>query len=61
MRYLENSYDKVTMKTEEARQVQRVYLDIKARFEQVKVEYMYHVVGYCELNLDPSLFCTLNA
>ena len=36
MRYLENSYDKVSMKTEEAKQVQRVYLDIKARFEQVR-------------------------
>jgi hypothetical protein len=35
MRYLENSYDKVSMKTEEAKQVQRVYLDIKSRFEQV--------------------------
>lgn len=34
MRYLENSYDKVSMKTEEAKQVQRVYLDIKGRFEQ---------------------------
>ena len=36
IRYLENSYDKVTMKTEEAKQIQRVYLDIKSRFEQVE-------------------------
>ncbi|XP_025111800.1 coiled-coil domain-containing protein 151-like [Pomacea canaliculata] len=33
MRSLENSYDKVIMKNEEAKQVQRIYLDIKARFE----------------------------
>lgn len=39
MRYLENSYDKVSMKTEEAKQVQRVYLDIKARFEQEAQNY----------------------
>ncbi|KAK3732532.1 hypothetical protein RRG08_030732 [Elysia crispata] len=39
MRYLENSYDKVTMKTEEAKQVQRVYLDIKNRFEVEAQEY----------------------
>lgn len=37
MRYLENSYDKVCMKNEEAKQVQRVYLDIKSRFEQVRL------------------------
>merc|ERR1711879_394554 len=39
MRYLENSYDKVTMKTEEAKQVQRVYLDIKNRFEVEAQQY----------------------
>ncbi|KAL8618412.1 hypothetical protein ACOMHN_050180 [Nucella lapillus] len=39
MRYLENSYDKVSMKTEEAKQVQRVYLDIKARFEEEAQNY----------------------
>lgn len=39
MRYLENSYDKVSMKTEEAKQVQRVYLDIKSRFEQEAQNY----------------------
>ena len=41
MRYLENSYDKVSMKTEEAKQVQRVYLDIKARFEQVRIMFSW--------------------
>ena len=35
MRYLENSYDKVCMKCEEAKQVKRVYEDIKSRFEEV--------------------------
>ncbi|XP_013080325.2 outer dynein arm-docking complex subunit 3-like [Biomphalaria glabrata] len=39
MRYLENSYDKVVLKTEEAKQVQRVYLDIKHRFEVEAQEY----------------------
>ncbi|XP_059149671.1 outer dynein arm-docking complex subunit 3-like isoform X3 [Physella acuta] len=39
MRYLENSYDKVALKTEEAKQVQRVYLDIKHRFEVESQEY----------------------
>uniref|UniRef100_A0A0B6ZZD7 ODAD1 central coiled coil region domain-containing protein n=1 Tax=Arion vulgaris TaxID=1028688 RepID=A0A0B6ZZD7_9EUPU len=39
MRYLENSYDKVMMKTEEAKQVHRVYLDIKNRFEVEAQEY----------------------
>ncbi|KAK6167857.1 hypothetical protein SNE40_021789 [Patella caerulea] len=39
MRYLENSYDKVAMKCEEAKQVQRVYLDIKSRFEQEAQNY----------------------
>ncbi|CAG5115219.1 unnamed protein product [Candidula unifasciata] len=39
MRYLENSYDKVMMKMEEAKQVQRVYLDIKSKFEAEAQEY----------------------
>lgn len=39
MRYLENSNDKVNMKMEEAKQVQRVYLDIKSRFEQEAQNY----------------------
>ncbi|CAL1533535.1 unnamed protein product [Lymnaea stagnalis] len=39
MRYLENSYDKIALKTEEAKQVQRVYLDIKHRFEVEAQEY----------------------
>ncbi|ESO81977.1 hypothetical protein LOTGIDRAFT_237180 [Lottia gigantea] len=39
MRYLENSYDKVAMKCEEAKQVQRVYLDIKDRFEKEAQNY----------------------
>ncbi|XP_041369363.1 outer dynein arm-docking complex subunit 3-like [Gigantopelta aegis] len=39
MRYLENSYDKVCMKCEEAKQVKRVYEDIKSRFEQEAQSY----------------------
>ncbi|KAH9507494.1 hypothetical protein Btru_051293 [Bulinus truncatus] len=39
MRSLENSYDKVVLKTEEARQVQRVYQDIKLKFEMEAQQY----------------------
>ncbi|XP_046376199.1 outer dynein arm-docking complex subunit 3-like [Haliotis cracherodii] len=34
MRYLENSYDKIIMKCEEAKQVRRVYCEIKSKFAE---------------------------